>query len=300
MTAELTRPPPLLRPRGSNHVGMRQFNERVVLQAIRQNGSLPKADLARLTGLTAQTVGLITTRLEDDGLVMRQERVRGRIGQPSVPLALNPDGAAEATTYVISWAKYQMDSSSDIAGHALVDAAPDTTAAPYPLVVFSHGWGSEDIFYAWLVEHLASYGFVVVGPDHQEFTDETSSDLVRTTVDRPYAITHTIDYAATLTAPDGALAGLIDMERIAVAGQSYGGYTALAAAGARYDMNAYAARCAGLAPARSWPTVSKASTMPSCGAIPWPPCWTAAWAADCAARSRMRRSCARRFTAPAS
>jgi len=72
---------------------MRQFNERVVLQAIRQNGSLPKADLARLTGLTAQTIGLITTRLEDDDLLIRHERVRGRIGQPSVPLALNPDGA---------------------------------------------------------------------------------------------------------------------------------------------------------------------------------------------------------------
>ena len=85
--------PAVLRPRGSNHVGMRQFNERVVLQAIRLNGSLPKADLARLTGLTAQTIGLITTRLEDDGLLVKQERVRGRIGQPSVPLALNPDGA---------------------------------------------------------------------------------------------------------------------------------------------------------------------------------------------------------------
>ena len=84
---------PLLRPRGSNQVGMRQFNERVVLQAIRQNGSLPKADLARLTGLTAQTIGLITSRLEDDGLLVRHQRVRGRIGQPSVPLALNPDGA---------------------------------------------------------------------------------------------------------------------------------------------------------------------------------------------------------------
>jgi predicted NBD/HSP70 family sugar kinase len=82
-----------LRPRGSNHVGIRQFNERVVLQAIRLNGSLPKADLARLTGLTAQTIGLITTRLDDDGLLVRHEPVRGRIGQPSVPLGLNPDGA---------------------------------------------------------------------------------------------------------------------------------------------------------------------------------------------------------------
>jgi predicted NBD/HSP70 family sugar kinase len=83
----------MLRPRGSNHVGMRQFNERVILQAIRQNGSLPKADLARLTGLTAQAIGLITTRLDEDGLLIRHEPVRGRIGQPSVPLALNPDGA---------------------------------------------------------------------------------------------------------------------------------------------------------------------------------------------------------------
>ena len=84
---------PVLRPRGSNHVGMRQFNERVVLQAIRLNACLPKAELARLTGLTAQTIGLITARLEEDGLLIRQQRVRGRIGQPSIPLALNPDGA---------------------------------------------------------------------------------------------------------------------------------------------------------------------------------------------------------------
>ena len=97
MTAQLQTPntgsPALLRPRGSNHVGMRQFNERVVLQAIRLNGSLPKADLARLTGLTAQTIGLITTRLMEDDLVIKHDKVRGRIGQPSVPLALNPDGA---------------------------------------------------------------------------------------------------------------------------------------------------------------------------------------------------------------
>ena len=85
--------PTMLRPRGSNHVGMRQFNERVVLQAIRLNASIPKAELARLTGLTAQTIGLISARLEEDGLLVRQDRVRGRIGQPSVPMALNPDGA---------------------------------------------------------------------------------------------------------------------------------------------------------------------------------------------------------------
>jgi predicted NBD/HSP70 family sugar kinase len=83
----------LLPPRGSNQVGMRQYNERVVLQALRLHGASPKAELARLTGLTAQTIGLITTRLEEDGLLLRHNPVRGRIGQPSVPLALAPNGA---------------------------------------------------------------------------------------------------------------------------------------------------------------------------------------------------------------
>ena len=32
-------------------------------------------------------------RLLDDGLLLKQERVRGKVGQPSVPLSLNPDGA---------------------------------------------------------------------------------------------------------------------------------------------------------------------------------------------------------------
>lgn len=82
-----------LRQRGSNQVGMRQFNERVVLQALRVHGSRPKAELARLTGLTAQTIGLITARLDEDQLLTREAPVRGKVGQPSVPIGLNPDGA---------------------------------------------------------------------------------------------------------------------------------------------------------------------------------------------------------------
>jgi len=78
--------------RGSNHTGMRQFNERIVLQAIRHHGAIAKADIARLTQLSSQTVAIIVSRLIDDGLLLKQDRVRGKIGQPSVPLSLNPDG----------------------------------------------------------------------------------------------------------------------------------------------------------------------------------------------------------------
>jgi len=82
-----------LRPRGSNQGGLRQFNERVVLEAIRLHGAVPKAEIARLTRLTPQTVQLIIARLEADDLVARLAPVRGKVGQPSVPMALNPDGA---------------------------------------------------------------------------------------------------------------------------------------------------------------------------------------------------------------
>jgi predicted NBD/HSP70 family sugar kinase len=84
---------PRLKPRGSSQGGLRQYNERVVLQALRMHGALPAAEIARYTGLTAQAVSLISKRLLDDGLLRKGEPQRGRVGQPSVPLHLNADGA---------------------------------------------------------------------------------------------------------------------------------------------------------------------------------------------------------------
>ena len=82
-----------LKPRGSSQGGPRQYDERVVLQAIRLHGALPAPEIARLTQPTAQTVSMISKRLEADGLPRRGTPQRGKVGQPSVPLSLNPDGA---------------------------------------------------------------------------------------------------------------------------------------------------------------------------------------------------------------
>jgi predicted NBD/HSP70 family sugar kinase len=46
-----------------------------------------------MTGLSAQTVSVIMRHLEADRLLRRGEPQRGRVGQPSVPLSLDPDGA---------------------------------------------------------------------------------------------------------------------------------------------------------------------------------------------------------------
>ncbi|MFU0506427.1 ROK family transcriptional regulator [Pseudaminobacter sp. NGMCC 1.201702] len=79
--------------RGTNQSGMRDHNARLVLTLVRRHGSLAKMDIARMTRLSAQTVSVIMRELESDGLLVRQAPVRGKVGQPSIPMSLNPEGA---------------------------------------------------------------------------------------------------------------------------------------------------------------------------------------------------------------
>lgn len=79
--------------RGTNQTGVRLYNERLVLSLIRRHRSLPKADIARMTGLSPQTISIIMNQLTADGLLQKGAAQRGRVGQPSVPYSLNPEGA---------------------------------------------------------------------------------------------------------------------------------------------------------------------------------------------------------------
>jgi predicted NBD/HSP70 family sugar kinase len=60
---------------------------------VRQAGSLSKADIARATGLSAQSATNIVNRLQTTGLLRAGDSVRGKVGQPSVPYTIDPEGA---------------------------------------------------------------------------------------------------------------------------------------------------------------------------------------------------------------
>lgn len=79
--------------RGTNQIGVRLYNERLVLSLIRRHGELPKADAARMTGLSPQTISIIMNQLTVDGLLTRGTPQRGKVGQPLVPYSLDPEGA---------------------------------------------------------------------------------------------------------------------------------------------------------------------------------------------------------------
>jgi len=71
----------------------RPHNDRFFLNLVRNNGPMSKAGLTRLSGLSAQSATVIVNRLVEQKLLKAGQSIKGKVGQPSTPYLLNPDGA---------------------------------------------------------------------------------------------------------------------------------------------------------------------------------------------------------------
>ncbi len=159
--------------------------------------------------------------------------------------ALNSDHLAEKIKYpyeIKLGAPFGDVSIASFQGQAIREAPFDLSTNPYPLVVLSPGFALGASSYAWLAEHLASYGLVVASPEHRETLDP-ENELWRSAITRPQDILTLFAYLDQQVRPDMPLEGLIDTDRVSVIGHSYGGYTSLAAAGAQIDTDAFQSRC---------------------------------------------------------
>lgn len=85
---------------GRFHQDRYRESERLLMHLIRKNGALSKAELARMSRMSAQGVSVIIDRLIDDELVTKGEKRRGRVGQPSTPIILNANGAFSLGAYL--------------------------------------------------------------------------------------------------------------------------------------------------------------------------------------------------------
>ncbi len=119
------------------------------------------------------------------------------------------------------------------------------TQTPCPVIVISHGLGSDRNSFAYLAEHLASYGFVVAVPEHPGSNSQQLQALLsgrtdrvtnpREFVDRPLDVKYLLDELTRLSQSNPAFRGHLNLDQVGVVGQSYGGYTALALAGAKIN-----------------------------------------------------------------
>ncbi len=117
-------------------------------------------------------------------------------------------------------------------GTVVRNAAPDLSAAPYPLILSSAKVGN--IF----APHLVSHGFVVAGVDRLDYYIPWDQNLI----DQPLDILFALDQVAS--SPLESLEGMINAERAGAMGYSFDGYNALALSGARIDPEFYLAQCA--------------------------------------------------------
>ena len=76
---------------GSNSSALRHFNERVVISTLRKEGAASKPELAKLVGLTLQTLTRIVDDLEYRELIIPTGRKTQGVGQPSNIYQINPD-----------------------------------------------------------------------------------------------------------------------------------------------------------------------------------------------------------------
>lgn len=77
---------------GTNLKYAHQYNQRVILETVRQRGPLSRVEISSHTSLSTQTVSNIVDQLLDRGVLQIGERRVGRRGQPAIEIDLNPGG----------------------------------------------------------------------------------------------------------------------------------------------------------------------------------------------------------------
>ena len=122
-----------------------------------------------------------------------------------------------------------------------------------PLVVLSHGLGSDRTTLAYLAEHLASHGIAAAVVEHPGSNAAWIGALLggrvheavepEEMINRPLAIQALLDVLEAAASSDPTLRDRLDFQRVGVLGQSLGAYTTLALAGATVDSNALSASC---------------------------------------------------------
>jgi len=150
-------------------------------------------------------------------------------------------GAYQVQTVKYDWVDAKRDRKVPVKIYYPADAK-----GRLPVIIFSHGLGGSREGYAYLGNYWASHGYVSVHPQHlgsdtgvwqgvppeerMQALSKAAYDVTNA-VNRPLDVSFVIDEVTKLNAGDSPLKDRLDLERIGMAGHSFGAYTTLAVAG---------------------------------------------------------------------
>ncbi len=134
-------------------------------------------------------------------------------------------------------------------GQAIEEPSPNAGEAPYPLVLFSHGFQGINFQSFAILEYIASHGYVVASGNHpgNTFFDFSATDeqVAAVATARPGDVLYVMGEVLEMAGKEaGYLSGMVDPTRVAISGHSFGGWTALVIAGGVVDIDTGKAQCA--------------------------------------------------------
>ncbi len=163
---------------------------------------------------------------------------------PATPAAPVETYKEDPGPFLVSMALYNW---TDPARNRLVPVkvySPVTGKGPFPVIVFSHGLGGSREGYKYLGSHWASYGYVSVHVDHPGSDTAVLTkggrpmrELRRAAADpgialeRPLDVRFVLDQLEKMNQGGSPLAHRLDLQRVGMAGHSFGAWTALVVAG---------------------------------------------------------------------
>lgn len=128
--------------------------------------------------------------------------------------------------------------------------APGSKDGPFPVVIYSHGFGGYRQVATFYLAHLASWGFVAASADHLERgivalatgkLDDANKGIDLDDVSR------TLDALRQENAREGGLlAGVVKSDSVGITGHSAGAQTSLRAAGSNQEIDAFVSISGGI------------------------------------------------------
>jgi predicted dienelactone hydrolase len=218
-------------------------------------------DLARSLGIAGELEKLVNETNRAIAAVSQKSNTEAATIQPSLNLSQLPDLRRKGKFLVKNKQTLKI---FDLTRNRLLltDIYLPNVSTPAPVIVISHGVGSDSGNFAYLANHLASYGFAVIVPNHpgsdakqlRSLLDGRASEAAKPQefVDRPLDIKHVLDELEMRNKSDSRFLGRLNLQQVGVIGQSFGGYTALALAGAKINFPQLAKDCTPKALKETW------------------------------------------------
>ena len=210
-----------------------------------------RVDLVRSLQIVEELQGLVNQTSQVIALVKQQSTTETT--QAPVNLSQLPDLRVSRGKF--TWNKQTLtlnDRRRD--RRFLADIYLPKTKTEAPVIVISHGLGSDRNSFEYLAQHLASYGFAVAVPEHPGSSAEQVQSLLAGRsykveqpsefIDRPLDVTYLLDQLQRLDSSDPNFQ--LNLRQVGVIGQSFGGYTALALAGAALNFDQLQKDCKNL------------------------------------------------------